>query len=350
MIPSAPGGRQLNAGALGRPPTRFYPCGSPPSRASSTRKAARDPKGQPANVTDALTIHEEPAGLRRPILIMAFAGWNDAAESATGAARYLGQLWPSRPFASIDPEEFYHFGLSRPYVRFKAGSRTEREIDLAVHRVLARPAATRWTATSSWAWPSSPTSSGARTAARSSSWPAAPARRWCSRSGRCSPRCRTRVRCAWSGSAYDPELAARLGIRPDPLRGAHRHRGRAQHAVPRAGRAHREPVGQRAALHLRHREPQGLHGAGAPRARAAQHRGGPHRPRGVDRAVRAEPRGDRLAEREDRGVHQEARAEEAGGGRRGAAGRPETRDELPPSGDLVAEIEQFLRQQRPDPS
>jgi len=27
---------------------------------------------------------------------------------------------------------------------------------------------------------------------------------------------------------------------------------------------------------------------------------------------------------------------------------PERRDELPPSGDLVAEIEQFLRQQRPD--
>ena len=79
-------------------------------------------------MTDALTIHEEPAGLRRPILILAFAGWNDAAESATGAARYLGQLWPSRPFASIDPEEFYHFGLSRPYVRFKAGSRTEREV------------------------------------------------------------------------------------------------------------------------------------------------------------------------------------------------------------------------------
>ena len=79
-------------------------------------------------MTDALTIHEEPTGLRRPILIMAFAGWNDAAESATGAARYLGQLWPSRPFASIDPEDFYHFGLSRPYVRFKAGSRTEREV------------------------------------------------------------------------------------------------------------------------------------------------------------------------------------------------------------------------------
>src|SRR3972149_4081032 len=59
---------------------------------------------------------------------MAFSGWNEAAESATTAARYLAQLWPSRVFASIDPEEFYHFGLSRPYVRFKPGSRHEREI------------------------------------------------------------------------------------------------------------------------------------------------------------------------------------------------------------------------------
>ncbi|MEK7836636.1 MAG: PAC2 family protein, partial [candidate division NC10 bacterium] len=70
-------------------------------------------------MSDPLTILEEPEGLRRPILIMAFAGWNDAAESATGAARYLGQIWPARSFASIDPEEFYHFGISRPYVRFK---------------------------------------------------------------------------------------------------------------------------------------------------------------------------------------------------------------------------------------
>jgi proteasome assembly chaperone (PAC2) family protein len=75
-----------------------------------------------------LTLHEEPGQLRRPIIIMAFSGWNDAAESATTAARYLSQLWSSRPFASIDPEDFYHFGLSRPYVRFKTGSRTEREI------------------------------------------------------------------------------------------------------------------------------------------------------------------------------------------------------------------------------
>ena len=79
-------------------------------------------------MSEYLTLHEEPGELRRPIIIMAFSGWNDAAESATTAARYLSQVWTSRPLASIDPEDFYHFGLSRPYVRFKTGSRTEREI------------------------------------------------------------------------------------------------------------------------------------------------------------------------------------------------------------------------------
>jgi len=77
---------------------------------------------------DALKIHSKPEGLRRPILIMAFGGWNDAAESATTAVRYLGTSFRAEKFAEIDPEEFYHFGLARPHVRFKAGSETDREI------------------------------------------------------------------------------------------------------------------------------------------------------------------------------------------------------------------------------
>ena len=77
---------------------------------------------------NSLTIHRQPEGLRRPVLITAFSGWNDAAESATTAARYLGTAFGAEKFAEIDPEEFYHFGLSRPYVRYKAGSETEREI------------------------------------------------------------------------------------------------------------------------------------------------------------------------------------------------------------------------------
>ncbi|HEV8309474.1 MAG TPA: PAC2 family protein [Methylomirabilota bacterium] len=74
-----------------------------------------------------LSYHDRPRRLRRPILLMAFAGWNDAAEAATNAARFLRQAWDGQPLASLDPEEFYHFGLTRPQVRFKAGS-TEREI------------------------------------------------------------------------------------------------------------------------------------------------------------------------------------------------------------------------------
>ena len=75
-----------------------------------------------------LPIHSMPDGLRRPVLIMAFSGWNDAAEAATTAARYLATSLRAEKFAEIDPEEFYHFGLSRPVVRFKAGSETEREV------------------------------------------------------------------------------------------------------------------------------------------------------------------------------------------------------------------------------
>jgi proteasome assembly chaperone (PAC2) family protein len=75
-----------------------------------------------------LTIHARPDGLRRPILIVAFSGWNDAAESATTAARFLATAFGAEKFAEIDPEEFYHFGLTRPQVRFTDEAQTEREI------------------------------------------------------------------------------------------------------------------------------------------------------------------------------------------------------------------------------
>src|SRR6267143_1055055 len=73
-----------------------------------------------------LTVQDLPHGLRRPILIMAFPGWNDAAEAASTAARYLATSFQAEKFAEIDPEEFYHFGLTRPLVRYNAAN--EREI------------------------------------------------------------------------------------------------------------------------------------------------------------------------------------------------------------------------------
>src|SRR5262245_9120200 len=72
-------------------------------------------------------IHERPGRLRRPVLHLAFAGWNDAAESATNAARFLRSAWNGQRIASLDPEEFCHFGLQRPLVRLVPGT-LDREI------------------------------------------------------------------------------------------------------------------------------------------------------------------------------------------------------------------------------
>ncbi len=77
---------------------------------------------------DPLKIHAMPERFRRPVMILAYTGWNDAAESATTAARFLATAFGAWKIAEIDPEEFYHFGLNRPYVRFKVGSTTDREV------------------------------------------------------------------------------------------------------------------------------------------------------------------------------------------------------------------------------
>jgi len=77
---------------------------------------------------DPLKIHAMPERFRRPVMILAYTGWNDAAESATAAARFLATAFGAWKLAEIDPEEFYHFGLNRPYVRFKVGSTTDREV------------------------------------------------------------------------------------------------------------------------------------------------------------------------------------------------------------------------------
>src|SRR5713101_6466450 len=69
---------------------------------------------------EALRFTEEPR-LRDPVLIMSFAGWNDAAEAATGAVKYLVRKWSATKFAEIDPEDFYDFTETRPQVRLTRG-------------------------------------------------------------------------------------------------------------------------------------------------------------------------------------------------------------------------------------
>ena len=64
---------------------------------------------------------DERPSLRRPVLIAAFEGWNDGADAASSAARFLAQTWSARAFATIDPEEFYDFTEVRPNVRLVDG-------------------------------------------------------------------------------------------------------------------------------------------------------------------------------------------------------------------------------------
>jgi predicted ATP-grasp superfamily ATP-dependent carboligase len=78
---------------------------------------------------------ERRVQLRRPVLIAAFEGWNDAGDGASLAVGYLAEAWSARRFATVDPEEFYDFTATRPQVRL--GEDGTRQIE--------------WPATELWA-------------------------------------------------------------------------------------------------------------------------------------------------------------------------------------------------------
>lgn len=71
-----------------------------------------------------LNLTEQP-DLQDSVVIAAWAGWPDAAESATRAIRELIRQLKAVKFASIDPEQFYVFTDHRPVVsNGPRGSRT----------------------------------------------------------------------------------------------------------------------------------------------------------------------------------------------------------------------------------
>ena len=80
---------------------------------------------------------QERPTLRRPVLVAAFEGWNDAADAASSAAAYLRDRWSARLFATIDPEEFYDFSATRPDVRLAQG--VTREIVWPSTELFAAP-------------------------------------------------------------------------------------------------------------------------------------------------------------------------------------------------------------------
>ena len=50
------------------------------------------------------------------LLVVAFEGWNDAGEAASGAVRALKELLDLVPIAQVDPQEYFDFQFNRPQV------------------------------------------------------------------------------------------------------------------------------------------------------------------------------------------------------------------------------------------
>jgi hypothetical protein len=75
---------------------------------------------------DNIEFHGEPPS-NIPTMVVAFGGWVDAGDAATGALRSLVHQLAATPLATIDPEAFVDFTTIRPVVRLSAaGERTIR--------------------------------------------------------------------------------------------------------------------------------------------------------------------------------------------------------------------------------
>jgi len=59
--------------------------------------------------------------LRNPVVVAAFAGWNDAADAATTAVKFLIDRWKPIKFADIEAEEFFVFTETRPTISTRKG-------------------------------------------------------------------------------------------------------------------------------------------------------------------------------------------------------------------------------------
>lgn len=70
--------------------------------------------------------------LRDPVVLVAFEGWNDAAEAASGVASHIIERYPSELYTEIDGDDYYDYQIVRPRV---VGLGTARRLDWPVTRV-----------------------------------------------------------------------------------------------------------------------------------------------------------------------------------------------------------------------
>ena len=63
--------------------------------------------------------------LREPVVMLAYAGWNDGGEAATTAIAHLLETFQATKLATLDMEEYLDFTVVRPHVRPREGGRRE---------------------------------------------------------------------------------------------------------------------------------------------------------------------------------------------------------------------------------
>jgi proteasome assembly chaperone (PAC2) family protein len=69
----------------------------------------------------ALSVPPPLPALRRPVLVAAFEGWNDAGDAASAAVEHLELVWEAREVATVDPDDYYDFQVNRPTVSLVDG-------------------------------------------------------------------------------------------------------------------------------------------------------------------------------------------------------------------------------------
>lgn len=77
------------------------------------------------NPVGQLKWHNRPGskvtGSTHTVMVAAFSGWNDAADAASGAVDHLWDTWQALTIASVEPDEYVDFTVTRPGVEVSAG-------------------------------------------------------------------------------------------------------------------------------------------------------------------------------------------------------------------------------------
>ncbi|GAA3570039.1 PAC2 family protein [Amycolatopsis ultiminotia] len=91
----------------------------------------------PVEQTPAAPERDRPES-NRPLMVVAFEGWNDAGDAASRAVEHLQLTWDATPLAEVEPDEYYDFQVSRPSVRLVDG--VSRRMDWPTTRLsVCRP-------------------------------------------------------------------------------------------------------------------------------------------------------------------------------------------------------------------